>query len=254
MSRCAPVARYELKYLVDEAQIAHIRACAQAYCAPDPHGDAGRYHVNSLYLDTPDWMTAEQTLQGLRNRFKIRLRTYAFTEHAPVFCEEKRRVGSSILKTRVCTDPQLVRAWLADPLDPRLQEAVLDDPDLALIVGQVQAHDLRPRLWVRYHREAYGSCFGDGARLTLDRTLEVQPPDPLGRFAPDPGAWEWVSAAGARAVLELKFNGGFPAWMRALVHGLGLQRVSFGKYVEGGLHRGAVADNRLREGIGWMAS
>ncbi len=113
---------------------------------------------------------------------------------------------------------------------------------------------MRPRLWVRYHREAYGSAFGDGARVTFDRQIEVQTPHPERWVAPDRAAWEPLTAAAGRTVLELKFNTGFPDWMRTLVHGLGLRRVSFGKYVEGGLHQGALAHNRLRGGIGWMAS
>jgi hypothetical protein len=110
---------------------------------------------------------------------------------------------------------------------------------------------MRPRLWVRYDREALGSRFGDGARLTFDRRLRVQAPDGVHPYVPDERAWQSVVLGGPQTILELKFNGAFPFWMERAVHGLQLQRVSCSKYVQGAEQLGGVPWNRTETEGRW---
>ena len=111
--------------------------------------------------------------------------------------------------------------------------------------------DARPRLWVAYEREAYGSCFGDGARLTFDRLLRMQAPPADRPFVPDPDAWQSVVLDGEQTILELKFNGAFPFWMQRIVHGLGLRRTSCSKYVQAAEQLGDVPWNRVERRTAW---
>jgi len=246
-------ARYEFKYLVDADQMDWIRRVVRTYCDPDAYGDNGKYFVNSLYLDTWDWMLARQTIEGQRNRFKLRVRTYGWEDSDPVFAENKGRVGTSILKTRALMDRKYIDALLlgdAGPF-PALKES--HQADLDRFRNRVDFLSFRPRLWVRYIREAYGSQYGDGARLTFDTSLEAQAPDLDRPFTPDHTQWLPVPLEGPHQILEMKFNGAFPFWMQRIVHGLELRRVSCSKYVQGAEHLGEVPWNRLERGLGWMA-
>lgn len=249
-------ARYEFKYLIDDGQADWIREVVRCFCEPDPYGDQGRYGVHSLYLDTLGWMLARQTLDGVRHRFKLRIRTYGFTPADPVFLENKMRVGTSITKERALMDRALVGPLLGGILVPGGFPAkkANHQPDLDAFRNRADAIDARPRLWVSYDREAWGSVHGDGARLTFDRGLKVQAPDPHDPFVPDPTAWTWVPLDDApRFVLEMKFNGASPRWMQRVVHSLGLERTSVSKYVRGAEHLGDVPWNRSERGSAWTA-
>ena len=228
------LARYEFKYLIQPEQADGIRAFVAPFLTPDEYGDAaGAYWVNSLYLDTWDWALARATVDGVKNRFKLRMRCYDF-EDSPVFCEIKARVGTSILKTRA-----LIARSEADGVarnSPSPQGTVVawkrsHQADLDRFRNLVDRGDMRPQAWIRYHREAYVSPFGEGSRLTFDRSLQVaHPGDDL--FHPRLSDFHPVILP-RPTILEMKFNGAAPAWMRQLVRAFDLRRVSVAKYVEG---------------------
>ena len=246
-------ARYEFKYLITDEQEAWIRQMTQMYCEPDVYGVDGTYDVTSLYFDTWDWKLAMQTVEGVRNRYKLRIRTYGFTDADPVFLEDKGRVGTSILKQRALVDRRYVEAICRGDVPPDEGFRALKpdhQDDLQRFRNTMDLVDLRPRLWVSYQREAYGSVYGDGARLTFDRRLRVQPPGER-PYVPDDRAWQSVVLDGPQTILEMKFNGSFPFWMQRVVHGLGLRRVSCSKYVQGAEQLGDVPWNRVEWRGAW---
>ncbi|MBA2321919.1 MAG: polyphosphate polymerase domain-containing protein [Deltaproteobacteria bacterium] len=228
------LARYELKYLIDEGVAAGIRDVVKSYLEPDPYGESGAYWVNSLYLDTENWKLAQQTIDGVKNRFKLRMRCYTFDD-SPVFCENKARVGTTIVKTRaLCrrADAETI-AMNAPPADGRVEAAKPHhQDDLDRFRNLVDMIDARPRLWVRYHREAWVSPFGDGARLTFDRRLQcLVPSEPV--FLPKMDWFHPIGLGPKPTILEMKFNGASPHWMRNLVQWFHLRRLSVAKYVRG---------------------
>ena len=103
-------ARYEFKYLISDEEMAIVRSIVSAFMEPDPYAPDGIYSVYSLYFDTATWSCAHATLEGLRERFKLRIRTYGFKSHYPVFVEEEGRVGTSIVKSRALINRPTVDA------------------------------------------------------------------------------------------------------------------------------------------------
>src|SRR5436190_3314790 len=95
--------RFELKYLIDKKLALPMRDFIAAYLEPDEYG-IGRpnlsYSVHSLYLDSDDLKTHFASINGSKNRFKLRLRYYDDKPNTPVFFEVKARVDNSILKQR----------------------------------------------------------------------------------------------------------------------------------------------------------
>ena len=118
--------------------------------------------------------------------------------------------------------------------------------------NRMDGGDLRPRLWVAYLREAWGSAFGDGARLTFDWGLRVQPPSIDRPFVPEPDEWVGVPLD-QPCVLELKFNGAFPNWMLRMVRSVGLERNNCSKYLQGALRTGHLPWAALERGRRWTA-
>src|SRR6185369_13529932 len=95
--------RYELKYLLSHAMAERVRDFAQQHLDLDEYG-AGQpnlsYPVHSLYLDSDDWKIYQRTINGDKNRYKLRVRYYTDAPDTPVFFEIKRRMKDVILKQR----------------------------------------------------------------------------------------------------------------------------------------------------------
>ncbi|HEX7570134.1 MAG TPA: VTC domain-containing protein, partial [Verrucomicrobiae bacterium] len=79
--------RFELKYLVEESQTPAIRDFVSSHLELDDYG-VGRpnqsYSVHSLYLDSSDLHTHQASVNGTKNRFKLRLRYYDDQPGSPV--------------------------------------------------------------------------------------------------------------------------------------------------------------------------
>src|SRR5437879_7575498 len=95
--------RFELKYLIPEATALLVRDFVRSYLGMDEFS-VGRpdysYPVHSLYLDSDDLKFYWKTINGDKNRFKLRLRFYNDNIDTPVFFEIKRRMNNCILKQR----------------------------------------------------------------------------------------------------------------------------------------------------------
>src|SRR6266851_9666001 len=95
--------RFELKYLVPEATALQVRDFVRSYLEMDEFS-VGRpnysYPVHSLYVDSDDLKLYWRTINGDKNRFKLRLRDYSISPDTPVFFEIKRRTNNCILKQR----------------------------------------------------------------------------------------------------------------------------------------------------------
>lgn len=236
-------ARYEFKYLITPEQEAWIRELVDMFCEPDRFGDHGRYNIWSLYFDTWDWHLAQQTVEGQRSRYKLRMRTYHLRRDTQVFCEIKSRIGTSILKLRANVDRasaiQIARGQ-APPLEGYKALNAEHQADLGRFRDRMDLADLRPRMWVGYERQAWLSKFGDGARVTFDSQVICQVPDPDRPFETSDGAWQPVILDGEQQILELKFNGAFPSWMQRIVRSMGLRRVSCSKYLQSAQQAGDV--------------
>lgn len=226
--------RFELKYVVSKACAAGVRDFIQSYLVPDefnpPQG--GGYPVHSVYLDSPNLALCNATVEGHKNRFKLRIRFYDDAPASPVFFEIKRRANDAILKERArvhrTSCPKLLAGhWPAHTdlvkFSPKLFDSLRRFCDLR---NQLQA---RGQAIVSYQREAYVTPDSDSVRVTFDTHLKTVPF--AGEFQVS-GRTDWAYPELPGIVLELKFTERFPVWMRNMVRVFNLQRGSMPKYVE----------------------
>src|SRR4051812_4528241 len=93
--------RFELKYLITEETALYVRSFVRQHLDFDEYsvGKANySYPVHSLYIDSTQLQLYWSTINGDKNRFKLRLRYYSTHADSPVFFEIKRRVNSCIMK------------------------------------------------------------------------------------------------------------------------------------------------------------
>ena len=226
--------RFELKYRVSEAKAQQIRFFVQNYLPCDSYGITQpdlSYRVNSLYLDSNELKTFRDTINGDRNRFKLRIRYYDY-EDSPVFFEIKRRHNTVIRKKRARIHRWAVKELLADhfPTMDHLvnktaeQREVLDE--FSYLQNLLTA---KPTMQVSYKREAYEPVESNAVRITFDR--EVKSSEVLGghNLVDNPGHF---MAFGDDVILELKFTDRFPNWLQELTEYFHLRQESAAKYVD----------------------
>lgn len=229
--------RSELKFVVNQTQSVAIRHYLGARLRPDPNSLAGGYPVCSVYLDTGDDLLYRQTGQGVRNRYKLRVRIYDDNVDHPAFLEIKRRDGKSVKKQRarvdraIATDllsgkyASITQSTLGDSSNQRHQdwEAFQEFCRLRDMIGAVGT------TYVCYQREAYVSPQNSDWRATFDRQLSASvyhPGSPL-TIPKNVIKTDYHDAV----VFELKFTNRFPDWMQDLVRTFNLMPGPFPKYL-----------------------
>ena len=207
--------RFEQKYLVEEAVARRISDFVRCYLEVDEYGigcPGDAYPVHNLYLDSDALRLAQDTINGNKNRYKLRLRFYNEDPGTPVFFEIKRRVNNCILKQRVAVRRDAVAGLLAgEPHDP----AHLFSPSPKNLASLRRFFELmveihaRPKVHVAYLREAYVQPENNSVRVTLDRQVraEAEVAPRLATQMENP-----VLAFGNAVILELKFTDRFPKW------------------------------------------
>lgn len=236
--------RFELKYIIEERVALGIRDWVRSYLDIDEHGATRpnlSYPVHSIYLDSPDLKLYQATVNGDKNRFKLRLRFYENRPGAPVFLEIKRRMNNSISKQRSRVRAEAVSTLLSGHL-PEPDHLVSQEPKqlVALqrfcqLVNELRAE---PRTHVAYLREAWISREDNSVRVTMDRHVRTET-DPVARLIPE--MTNPILVFGDRVVLELKFTGRFPDWFKELVRIFGLMQCGAAKYADGVTRLGAQA-------------
>lgn len=227
--------RFELKYRLTEELAQDVREFVASYLDLDENG-VGKpdysYPVHSLYLDSDRLTTYWATVNGNKNRFKLRLRFYNEDPATPVFFEIKRRVDNVILKQRGAVRKTAVPDLLAGQL-PGVDHLVVNDPKQLVAVQRflelAQELNASPKVHVGYQREAWIDTRESHVRVTFDRHVMAEPksePEFSTRLE-DP-----VRPFGRQVILELKFTSFFPLWFRDLVERFDLQRASAAKYCD----------------------
>jgi hypothetical protein len=247
--------RFELKYLIDPALVTPLRDFVRGPLELDEfgarHADLA-YPVHSLYLDSDNLKTYGASVNGTKNRFKLRLRYYDELPQTPVFFEVKARVDNCILKERCgvrrTAVPFLLRGHLPEP-----EHLMSSDPEqlaalqrFNLLMGELNA---RPKAHNSYAREAWVSPYDDSVRVTFDSNIRIEPcfePEAVIKMKRP------IRVFPEFVVLELKFTDRFPSWMREMVRVFDLMQFSSAKYAEGvtllGEHRFHDGEGALWEG------
>lgn len=228
--------RLELKYIVSEPKALAIRDYVRSYLELDEYSqDQPRfsYPIHSLYLDSDGLKTYWDTINGMKNRFKLRLRYYDDRPSSPVFFEIKRRMNDAISKQRGGVRRPAVDWLLAGHL-PEPQHLLSENPKE--LVALQRFNDLMmglracPKVHVSYCREAWMSTHGNSVRVTMDRDVycSVEFGSSLRTEMEKP-----VRPFGHKVILELKFTDRFPNWFRELVETFDLTRGAAAKYADG---------------------
>lgn len=230
------LSRLEHKYIVTPEVALAVRDFVASYLEIDEFGATQpnlSYPVHSLYLDSDDLRIYWSTINGDKNRYKLRLRFYENRPNAPVYFEIKRRMNSAIMKQRGAVRREAVNQVLAGMLPDPTQMTSADPRHLVAIQRFVELTTTlaaKPKAHIAYQREAWVQPDDNSIRVTLDRDVLccVDQTTDLKTEMDHP-----YRVFGNHVVLELKFTGRFPDWFAQLVRTYNLHQGSAAKYADG---------------------
>jgi hypothetical protein len=218
--------RHELKYVVSEAQAAAMIEYVHPLVPPDVHAARGTYPVVTLYLDSADLRLCRESLDGVKNRFKLRIRSYTDASDTPCSFEIKRRMNRVIAKSRAWVRRVDMPSALNDLRALSWGEGCRE-ANLAQFLYYQARLRAAPVLRVRYLRQAFESAGGNHLRVTFDRQLHFNTTATPNIEMNGRG---WQPFPADPVVLEIKFSGRFPGWLSGIIRTLGIQDRSFSKY------------------------
>lgn len=233
--------RLELKFHIPETMVEPISDFASIYCSPDRYSqdaEGGVYTVNSLYLDSPNYLFLRRRLDGSANRVNMRVRSYGDTGPVPCFLEIKQKEVRIVRKFRVRVLNPTWHNVLEGPGAEALRDMDIEGPrnHLELFLRLARTYQTEPKVLLQYKRRAYVSEVDDYARVTFDTDLKYCPPAGYRPYAEADSLIPCDHAAvldpGCSVILELKcYASHVPLWMVDLIRGFDLLRRRFSKYV-----------------------
>ncbi|OGP65617.1 MAG: hypothetical protein A2169_05730 [Deltaproteobacteria bacterium RBG_13_47_9] len=222
--------RYEMKYVISESKTAAIARFIEPYLKLDRYcrsQPSGSYPIVSLYLDSDNLQLCRESLGGLLKRFKLRIRSYSDDLDYPRFFEIKRRANTVIIKSRARVMHNDVATLLAGQYVPPLQNHGAEVDALRQFQLYMKSISARPKLLIRYMRQAYEGEGENRVRVTFDRQLVYKVSNSPGVSLNGQG---WQHNLGG-VILEIKFTGRYPAWLERMVRYFDLGQQSMSKYV-----------------------
>lgn len=226
-----------MKYAVPLAARELVLRTAAPFVVPDPHGvdlpGGGRgYVVHSTYFDSPDLQEYTSRLCDYKVRRRVRVRTYgAPGDKAPVFLELKRKLDSQVIKQRAKVGNADTWATLGDaPWAWYAEHGAGESQYVATrFTGVIDKYRLGPVSSVHYERETYVDPRPEypKIRLTIDREITATVRPTSNNLYPEP---EIALIPSDWMILELKFDGAEPSWMRQICRELRLSAESVSKF------------------------
>jgi len=222
--------RYELKYRINESKAQAITQFMRPYISLDHYSRLQpdkSYPIVSLYLDSANLHLCRQTMEGSKNRFKLRIRSYTDDVSYPRFFEIKRRMNTIIIKSRARVMNEDVNTLLSGSA-PSVQLYGEDEETLRQFQFYVNSIAARPTVRVRYMRQAYEGDSENRVRITFDRQLAYNLSAEATVGMGGPG---WKYHPTHDVILEIKFTDCYPAWLSRMVKCFNLRSRSVSKYV-----------------------
>lgn len=226
--------RFEFKYWLSWREFYEIRGQLRRYVSLDGfarHAAEGFYEVISLYYDSPKFYCYHEKTDGAKERKKIRLRAYraAGAWVGNVFFEIKRKYDAVILKDRFLLGPEAYDYFLKN--NSFKSSDFNNDKNAQKIIAEYEqehyCRSLGPQILVGYKREPYLGKYNKNFRVTFDYNIWARESrELLGTESNQPNR----NVLSGGVIMEIKFNGRLPYYIREIIEQYNLERLPFSKY------------------------
>lgn len=211
--------RYEMKFILNKAQLIAFKNALDGHMVVDEYGKTS---IASIYYDTPNYQLIRTSLEKPAYKEKIRLRGYGLlNKDDDSFLELKRKVEGVVYKRRIKIKEENAINFLKGKTD-HLESSNQIAKELVYFRNYYQK--LEPKIMVIYDRTSYKELDGD-IRLTIDecpryRTYDLNLHTSMdGELLLQPG----------NAILEIKVQQDMPLWLVNILSENKIYKSSFSK-------------------------
>ena len=209
--------RVEIKYLIDEDTYQLFKKEIDNYVKPDIYPNSV---ICNIYFDNDDYELINKSIEKPSYKEKVRLRSYNIpNKNSKVYLEIKKKYEGVVAKRRV--------GATLDKINKYLNENIEIDKTLNFkeIDNVIKRHDLKPKIYVAYNREAYLGNNDNNLRITFDSNLRSRTLD-LDLSLGDSGKLYFDKPM---YIVEIKTLGSMPLYLVNILNKLKIYPISFSK-------------------------
>ena len=216
------VKRTELKYFISEVDVDRIKVILNSLLISDKNNlDQDGYVISSVYFDTLHDDDFNQKLDGIMFREKYRIRIYNNNIEFGKF-EIKRKLNNAIEKLSVNINKEEILLIISGDFSPLEKHK-----SVAYAGERMKCKGYVAKNIVTYNRVAFYLPFNN-IRVTLDLDLRSH------GFATDLSKIKTLPVISLQAkgyeILEIKYEGDFPDFIRSVLSNFRTIRSSISKY------------------------
>ena len=212
--------RYELKYMMNQAQKEGLLKAMEPHVALDQYG---RTTIMNVYYDTPEYLLIRRSLEKPVYKEKLRLRSYGTaTSDGIVFVELKKKYDGIVYKRRTTATEQEAMEYFSKGKPFSKSDQITEEIDYFKSFYQ----NLRPAMVISYEREAFYDLDGSDLRITFDENILWRETDLSLRQE----AYGNALLGKDQTLAEIKVGGAMPLWLARSLSELGIYQTSFSKY------------------------
>lgn len=212
--------RYEMKYIVTDAQRDAILRETAAHLKGDQYGQST---ICNLYYDVPSYTLIRRSLEKPAYKEKLRVRSYGVARpDSKVFVELKKKAYGIVYKRRVSLPEREAMFYLGSDAMGGLPGQIGREIDY--FRGFYEG--LAPKMFISYEREAFYDTDDDSFRVTFDRHILWRTDD----LSLTKGAYGREVLSAGYSLMELKVGAALPLWMVSVLSRHRIYQTSFSKY------------------------
>lgn len=215
--------RHEWKHTLNYGDLLVLRQRLRAVMESDPHAIDGKYHIRSLYFDSPGDKALREKIDGVDLREKFRIRLYN-CDPSVIHLEKKSKRNGLGTKYSAPLSAEEAQRIVEGDLDWMLSSG---RPLVQELYCKMRYQGMRPKTIVDYTREPFVFRPGN-VRVTLDYDIRtgLNCTDLL-----DPDAVT-IPAGDAPILMEVKWDEFLPSVIRDAVAVPNRRVGSFSKYAQ----------------------
>ncbi len=223
--------RFEFKYVIKKKISESIKHEVKHFMKQDNFTEINDFYlVRSLYFDNSFFSHFHEKIDGIKNRHKFRIRTYAKSEenNVPIYLEVKGRNNLRTFKnrTKVNSSDHSLFYKKKNLLD--LKKKYFKNELVHNFIYDVYRKNISPKVLIDYKRLPLVSKNGLYFRLTFDSELRACVAENIFE-----NKRNWKLCIPGYDILEVKFDFTIPPWFHRIIQNYQLKRLSVSKFVLG---------------------
>ena len=211
--------RYEKKYVLNNLEYEDIRQALASHITLDSYG---RSAICNIYYDTDNYDLIRNSIEKPVYKEKLRMRSYGVPKDKDaVFLEIKKKYKGVVYKRRVSMSLKDMNIYMSTGIKPQGDSQILREIDWFKTI-----HDVSPKTYLAYDRQAFFGNEDPNLRITFDQNIRWRSDDldlslgDHGTPVDDP----------SQTIMEIKIPGNTPLWLCRILSERNISSTAYSKY------------------------